>query len=429
MEVRVENAGTNTVKLEIKVPAQEFNKGIDKAYRKDANKFNVPGFRKGKAPKEIIEKIYGEEVFYEDAVNFVIDETYPKAIEENNLEPVDRPEVDIVDIGHGKDLVYTASVTVKPQVELGEYKGLEVSKVEYPVADEDVEKQLGQMREKNARIIAKEDGTVEKGDTAVIDFEGFVDGIPFEGGKGTNYQLEIGSGTFIEGFEDQLIGKKTGEETDVSVTFPEDYKASALAGKPAIFKVTVNEIKYKELLPLDDEFAKDVSEFETMDELKVDIRKKLQESNDSRAKKQIEDSIVKKAVDNANVEIPEVMVDREVDYTMEDIRYRLSYQGMTLEQYAEFLNTSIEKMKEDYRDMAYNKVKTQLVLESIGKVEGVSASDEEIDAEIEKTAKQYNQDMKKFMDSIKERERNLIKNDIITNKTVDLLVANSKITA
>lgn len=429
MDVRVEKVDVNEVKLEITVPAKEFDKGIEKAYRKNVGKFNVPGFRKGKAPKAIIEQMYGIEVFYEDAVNFVIDETYPKAVEESNITPVDRPEVDITDLGHGKDLVYTAKVTVKPEVEIGEYKGIEAEKQEYPVIDEDVDKQLEQLRQKNARIITKEEGVVETGNTAVIDFEGFVDGVPFEGGKGTNYSLEIGSGTFIEGFEEQLVGKGTGEEVDVNVTFPGDYKAEQLAGKPAVFKVKINEIKYKELLALDDEFAKDVSEFETLDELKADIRKKIQESNELKAKRQFEDSVVKKVVDNAKVEIPGVMVDRELNYMMDDLRYRLSYQGLTLEQYAEFLNSSIEKMKEDNRDAALNKVKTQLVLEEIGKKESIDANDEEIEAEVEKAAKQYNQDLEKFKKSIGERERNIIKGDIITNKTIDFLIVNSKTTA
>lgn len=429
MDTRIEKVSANTIRLEITVTAEDFKKGIEKAYRKNAEKFNIPGFRKGKAPQAMIEKMYGEEVFYEDAVNIIIDETYPKAIEENSIEPVDRPEVDISDIGRDKNLVYTATVTVKPEVELGEYKGIEVEKIEYPVTDDDVEKQITSAREKNARIIVKEDGVIEKGDIAVIDFEGFVDDVPFEGGKDSNYQLEIGSGTFIEGFEDQLIGKKAGDETEVKVTFPEDYKAENLAGKPAIFKVKVNEIKNKELVPLDDEFAKDVSEFETLEEYRNDIRKKLQENNEHRAKHELEDAIVKKAVDNSKVEIPDVMIDREVDYMIEDIRYRLNYQGLTLEQYAQFLNTSIDDMKKEYRDTAYNRVKTHMVLEKIGKTEALDASDEEIDAEIEKTAKQYNQDFEKLKNSMRERERNIIKGDIINNKTVDFLVQNSRTTA
>ena len=426
MDVRLEKTNVNEVKLEVTVPVQEFKKAIEKAYRKNVGKFNIPGFRKGKSPKVIIEKMYGEEVFYEDAVNFIIDETYPKAIEDNNIQAVDRPVLDVAQIGSDKDLVFTAKVTVKPEVELGEYKGVEVLKVEFPVNDEEIEKQLHQMAEKNARILTKEDGVIEKGDTAVIDFEGFVDGIPFDGGKDTNHSLEIGSNSFIEGFEEQLIGKGAGEEVEVNVTFPKEYRAANLAGKAATFKVKVNEIKYKELLPIDDEFAKDVSEFETLDELKADLRKKAQEESELKVKRQFEDSVVKKVADNAKVEIPEAMVKREIDYMLEDIRYRLSYQGVTLEQYVGFINTTVDKMKEEYKDIAFNKVKTGLVLEQIGKDEEITASEDEVNEEIEKTAKQYGDEADKFKKSIKDKERNLIKNDIINNKTVDFLVQNVK---
>jgi len=429
MLVKMEKIQTNTVKLEITVPYAEFKKNIEKSYKKNVGKFNVPGFRKGKVPKELIEKIYGEEVLYDDAVNFAIEDTYPKAIDDNDLYPVDRPEVDIVEIGRNKDFVYSATVTVKPEVELGEYKGIEVKKVEFPVSDEDVDKQLDLLRQKNARILTKEEGVVEKGDTAVIDFEGFIEDVPFEGGKGTNYQLEIGSGSFIEGFEEQLIGKKAGEEVDVHVTFPEDYRAKDLAGKPAVFKVKINEIKYKELLPLDDEFAKDVSEFETLEELKADLRRKLQESNEARAKRLFEDSVITKVVENAKVEIPEVMINREVDYMIEDLSYRLKYQGVSLEQYAEIVNTTVDKIKEDYKKSATDKVKTSLVIEKIGKVENIEATEEEIAEEIEKMAKMYNQDPEKFKSSIGEREMNIIKGDIISSKTIEFLVQNAVVTA
>lgn len=429
MDVKIEKANVNEVKIEVKVPAGDFEKGVEKAYRKSVAKFNIPGFRKGKAPRAIIEQMYGEGVFYEDAVNFIIDETYPKAVEENNIEPVDSPEIEVTEVGKGKDLIYTAKVTVKPEAEIGQYKGVEVKKEEFPVTDENVDAQLQQMRERNARIITKEDGAIEKGDIAIIDFEGFMDGTPFEGGKGTDYQLEIGSGSFIEGFEEQLIGKKAGEETEVNVTFPEDYRTKSVAGKPALFKVKINEVKYKELLPLDDEFAKDVSEFDTLDEMKADLRKKMQESNDLRAKRQFEDDVVKAVVGNAKVEIPEVMVEREIDYIMEDLNYRLSYQGLNLEQYAKLINTTVEKMREEYKPIAHDKVKTQLVLQKIGSMENITASEDEIAAEIDKVAAQYSKDADKFKASIKERERNIIKNDIITNKTIDFLVKNAKITA
>lgn len=429
MNINTEKIEVNTLKVEVSVPVQEFIKNIDKAYLKNVQKFNVPGFRKGKAPRAIIESKYGKEVFYEDAAYLVVDEMWPKVISEKNIEAVDRPELVNLDYGIDKDLAFTVNVTIKPEVELGEYKGIEAKKPEYTVSDDDVDKQLQSLRERNARILKKEDGTIEKGDTAVIDFEGFIDGIAFEGGKDTNYSLEIGSGSFIPGFEDQLIGKKAGEEPEVKVTFPADYHAADLAGKEVVFKVKINEVKYKELLPLDDEFAKDVSEFETLEELKSDTRKKLQEKNDERAKREFEDAVVQKVVDNAKVEIPKVMVDREIDYMMEDLNYRLRYQGLSLEQYAKYINTTVEKMKEDYRNAAQNQVKTTLVLEKIGKAESVSATDEEVEQDIEKMAKQYNQEVEKIKKTLKDSDMGSIKNDIVTRKIVDLLVGNAVVAA
>jgi trigger factor len=429
MDVKLEKIDVNAVKLQITVPSEDFEKQINKAYHKNVGKFNIPGFRKGKAPKLVIERMYGEGVFYEDAVNYIIDDTYPKAVEETKIKPVDRPEIDVVDIGKGKDLVYSAKVTVKPEVELGEYKGVEAKAPKYTAKDEDVDKQLQQMREKNARIITKEDGVVEKGNIVVIDFEGFIDGVPFEGGKAENYQLEIGSGTFIDGFEDALVGKKAGDELDVNVKFPENYGAEKLAGKPAVFKVKINEVKYKELSALDDEFAKDVSEFETLEELKADIQKKLQDADDERAKREFEDAVIKKVTDAAKVDIPDVMVDREVEYMMEDLNLKFRYQGINLEQYAKATNTTVDKMKEKYRDVAYDKVKTRLVLEKIGEVESIEASKEDVDAQIEKMSKRYGKDAEKFKASIGERERELIKEDIITNKAIDLVVESAKKTA
>ncbi|KPU46038.1 trigger factor [Oxobacter pfennigii] len=425
MSVNMQKLENNTATLEITVPSEDFKKYVDKSYRKNVQKFNVPGFRKGKVPKEIIEKMYGEEVFYEDAMELAVEESYPVAIDDSKIEPVDRPQVDVKEIGKGKDFVYTATVTVKPEVELGQYKGVEVAKVEYPVTDEDIDKQIDAMRQKNARIITKEDGVAENGDTAVIDFEGFVDDVAFEGGKGENYSLEIGSGTFIPGFEEQLIGKKTGEEVEVNVSFPEDYRAENLAGKPSVFKVKINEIKYKELLPVDDEFAKDVSEFETLDELKADIRKKLQETNDAKAKRDFEDAVIKKVVENAKADIPEVMVTKEIDYMIEELSYRLRYQGITLEQYAMYLNTTEEQIREEYRETCFNKVKTALVIEKISKIENFDVTEEEIQAELEKMAAQYGQQADKFKATIKERERNIIKSDVAANKTVDFLIQNA----
>lgn len=425
MNINTEKIETNTLKVEVSVPVQEFVKNIDRAYLKNVQKFNVSGFRKGKAPRAIIENRYGKDIFYEDAAYLVVDETWPKVISEKNIEAVDRPELVKLDYGIDKDLAFTINVTVKPEVELGQYKGIEAKKSEYIVTDEDVDKQLNLMRERNARIIKKEDGIIEKGNMAIIDYEGFIDGAAFEGGKDSNYSLEIGSGSFIPGFEEQLIGKNAGEETEVKVTFPSDYHAKDLAGKEAVFKVKINEVKYKELPPLDDEFAKDVSEFGTLEEFKSDTKKKLQLRNDEKSKREFEDSVLKKVVDNAKVTIPKVMVDREIDYMMEDLNYRLKYQGIDLEQYAKYTNTSIEKLKEENRDAAENQVKTTLVLEKIGKVESVTATDDEVESEIENMAKQYNQEVDKIKKTLKEREINSLKTDIVTRKTVDLLVENA----
>jgi len=352
--------------------------------------------------------MYGEEVFYEDAINMVIDDTYPQALDDNNLKPVDKPEINFSQLEKDKDFIYTASVTVRPEATLGEYKGLEVEKKEYTVNDEDIQKQLDAMQEKNARIITKEEGTIEKGDTAIIDFEGFVDGAAFEGGKGENYSLEIGSGSFIDGFEEQLIGKKSGEETEVNVKFPDEYGAKELAGKDAMFKVKINEIKAKELVPLDDEFAKDVSEFETLDELKEDLKKKTEENNTLRAKNEFEESVINKAVENAEVDIPDVMVDRQINYMLDDINYKLQYQGLTLDQYAGFMNTTVDKMKEDYRDAAYKRVKTELVLAKVAEVESIEASEEDVDKELENIAKQYNQDIAKIKEITSDIEKRLV---------------------
>jgi trigger factor len=423
MSVKMEKIENNTAKLEISVPAADFKKAVDKSYHKNVQKFNIPGFRKGKAPKVIIEQMYGEEVFYEDAINMVIDDTYPQALDDNNLKPVDKPEINFSQLEKDKDFIYTASVTVRPEATLGEYKGLEVEKKEYTVNDEDIQKQLDAMQEKNARIITKEEGTIEKGDTAIIDFEGFVDGAAFEGGKGENYSLEIGSGSFIDGFEEQLIGKKSGEETEVNVKFPDEYGAKELAGKDAMFKVKINEIKAKELVPLDDEFAKDVSEFETLDELKEDLKKKTEENNTLRAKNEFEESVINKAVENAEVDIPDVMVDRQINYMLDDINYKLQYQGLTLDQYAGFMNTTVDKMKEDYRDAAYKRVKTELVLAKVAEVESIEASEEDVDKELENIAKQYNQDIAKIKETIK--DTSFIKDGIITRKAAEYLVDNA----
>lgn len=427
MNTKVEKIENNVVKLEVTVSAEKFNDAVKKAYKKNANKFNVPGFRKGKTPLSVVEKYYGDSVFFEDAINIVCDDTYPNAVEENKISPVDYPEIDVVQIGKDVDFIYTAKVVVKPEVKLGDYKGIEVKKVEYPVTDEDVEEQLNVMREKNARIINKEDGKVEDGDIAVIDFEGFVDGVAFEGGKGENYELTIGSGSFIPGFEDQVKGASINETVDVNVTFPEDYREESLKGKPALFKVKINEIKYKELPELDDEFAKDVSEFATLDELKDDLKKKQAETNALREKKDFEDEAVKAVVNNATIDLPHVMIDREIDYMIKDLDYRLRYQGLELEQYVQLMGITVDALKEDFHEVAEAKVRTNLVLEAIAKAENIFATDEEVDAKAEEIAKQYGaKDAEKLKASIMASEKAIIEEEIVNNKVVDFLVKESK---
>jgi len=425
MSSKLEKLEKNVATLEITVSAEKLEEGIAKAYIKNVKKFNIPGFRKGKAPRKLIEKYYGEGVFYEDAINEVCPEAYNEAIKEHDLHPVDRPSIEIIDIESGKGIVFKAEVTVKPEVQLGEYKGIEVEKKEYNVTDEDVARELEILRNKNARIIDVTDRPVKMGDITTIDFKGFVNGEQFEGGTAENYKLEIGSGQFIPGFEEQLVGATIGNEVDVNVTFPEDYRAEELAGKPALFKVTVKEIKEKELLPLDDEFAKDVSEFETLDELKEDIKKRKTEEAERMAKHEYENNVIKKVVENAQVDIPEVMIDNQVESMINDFDYQLRYQGLDLESYMKYMNISYEQIKESYRETAKDRVKTQLVLEAITKAENIEVTEEELQEEIEKTAKQYNQDVEKFKKSLRERDIEYIKEGLEVQKTIDFLVSNS----
>lgn len=382
MVVKVEKKDKNIVELEIEVEAAKFEEAVQKSYEKNCKKFAVPGFRKGKAPRNIIERYYGKEVFYEDAINIVCADAYDKAIEENDIYPVDRPSISIKKMGEGENLVFTASVTVKPEVELGEYKGIEVDKVEVNITDEDVEKELKAVAEKNARIMSVEDRGIQKGDIADIDFEGFIDGEPFEGGKASGYTLEIGSGTFIDGFEDQLIGGRPGDDIEVNVTFPEDYGKKELAGKPALFKVIVNDVKVKELPVIDDEFAKDVSEFDTLEEYKESIRKKLTEAAEHKAKHELEDKVVAKVVENAQVDIPQVMIERQIDSIVRDYNMRLSYQGLDLEKYLMIMGTDYETFRSQLKDRAHDDIKRQLVLEKVSKVEDIQVSDEEFNEEL-----------------------------------------------
>lgn len=427
MLVKVENVEKNVIQLEIEVASAKFEEGLQKAFVKNAGRFNIPGFRKGKAPRYIVEKFYGEQVLYEDAINVVCPDAYDNAVDENDLHPVDKPEIDIKQIGKGQNLIFTAKVTVKPEVQLGQYKDVEVNKADATVTDDDVEKELVKVADKNARLITIEDRPIQSGDTAIIDFDGFVDGTPFEGGKGEDYSLVIGSGTFIPGFEEQLIGKETGADTEVNVTFPEDYGKPELAGKPVLFKVKIKEIKLKELPVLDDEFAKDVSEFDTLEEYKSDLRKKLVERAEHKAEHENEDNVVEKVVENAEVDIPQIMIEKRIDDLVHDFSMRLRYQGLELNKYLEYIGMDAAAFREQFSKRAQGEVKTQLVLENVGKVENIEVSAEEMDEEIRKLAENYKQSEEEFKKQLKLDDIEYIKGNLIMRKTVDFLVGNARL--
>ena len=428
MNSKLEKIEENTATLEIEVSEEQFEKGVQKAYKKNVGRFNIPGFRKGKAPRAIIERHYGEAIFYEDAINEVCPDAYQQAVEQHDLQPVDRPELDIVQIEKGKPFIFKAMVTVKPDVTLGDYKGIQVEKKEYPVTDEDVEKELDNMRESGARMVTVEDRAAKKDDMVIIDYKGFVDGEQFEGGSAENQSLVLGSGHFIEGFEDQLIGAKAGDSVTVKVKFPEDYQAEHLAGKDAEFQVEVREIKEKELPDLDDEFAKDVSELDTLEELKKDIREKLEEKAQQRAKNELENEVIKKAAELTEVDIPDVMIEKQIDTMIRDFEIQLMYQGLKLDDYLKHMGNSKDDLRNNLRKDAKEKVKTQLMLEKISEAEGITETEEELDHEIEKLAKQYKQeDEDKFKKSLGEDELNYIKESIIIRKTAELLVEKASI--
>ena len=427
MNCKVEKTkNANEVKVEITVEAQKFEDAIKKVYFKSAKYFNIPGFRKGKAPMQIVEKYYGKEIFYEDAFNEVAGDALEEAVKENKLEIVSRPDIEVTQIEKGIDLIFEASMQTITEAELGKYKGIEIKKIEYNVSDEDIEHELGHMQEHNSRMISIEDRPVESGDIATIDFEGFVDGKAFEGGKAEGHDLEIGSNTFIPGFEDQVIGMKIDEEKDIKVTFPEEYFSKDLAGKEAIFKVKVHEIKKKELPELDDEFAKDVSEFDTLKELKEDIKAKQQKQNDERAKYETQDAVIKAVCENVKVEIPSGMVEMEIDNMLKDIEQRLSYQGLKLEQYLQMMGKKEEDMRKEYEPQAIEGIKSRLALEAVIKAEKIEASDKEIDEKIKEMAKNYGKENdEEFMKN--ENVRNYIKQGIESEKAIDFLVENAKI--
>ena len=427
MNCKVEKTkNANEVKLEITVDSEKFNDAIKKVYFKSAKYFNIPGFRKGKAPMNIVEKYYGKEIFYEDAFNEVAGEALDEAVKENNLQVVSRPDIDVTQIEKGKDLIFTAVMQTKPEAELGKYKGVEIKKIEYKVTDDDINHELSHMQEHNARIVTVEDRSVEKGDITVIDFEGFADGKAFDGGKAEGHELEIGSNTFIPGFEDQIIGMKIDEEKDINVKFPEEYFSKDLAGKDATFKVKLHEIKKKELPKLDDEFAKDVSEFDTLKELKEDIKKKQQKQNDDKAKYETQDAVIKAVCENVKVDIPSGMVETEVENMLKDIEQRLSYQGLKLEQYLQMMGKTQEEMKKEYEPQAIESIKSRLMLEAVIKAEKIEATDEEIDEKLKEMAKNYGKENdEEFLKN--ENVRNYIKEGLTSEKALEFLVKNAKI--
>jgi len=428
MNVNVEKLENSQVKLTITVDAEKFDEGMNKAFFKNAKYFSVPGFRKGKAPRNRVEKYYGEQVLYEDAFNEVAPEVYDLAITENNIEAVARPEIDIKQIGNGKELIFEAIVTVKPEVELGEYKGITLEKKEYPVTDEDVDNAMKAMAEKNVRVITcDDDKIIENGDTAVIDFEGFVDGKAFDGGKGENYSLEIGSNTFIPGFEDQLIGLKKGEETEVNVTFPENYFSKELAGMPAIFKVKINEIKTKEYPEMDDEFAKDVSEFDTLKELKEDTREHLEEENAKKAKYETEEAAINAVIENTKIDIPRAMLDSEIDGYVQDMDNNLKRQGLSLDQYMKMLNMDMETVRGQYEDRAEHNILSRLVLEAIFKKENIAITDEDITNKLKDVAKEYGRDAEEFASKANDQVKEFAKEELKYDLAVKFIVDNAKI--
>ena len=425
MNCKVEKTkNANEIKLEITVEAEKFENAMKKVYFQNAKYFNIPGFRKGKAPMNIVEKYYGAQIFYEDAFNEVATEAYEEALKENKIEAVSRPEVDIPQMEKGKDLIFTAIVQTKPEVKLGKYKGIEIDKIEYKVDKKDIEHELGHMQEHNSRLITVDDRPLENGDTATIDFEGFVDGVAFDGGKAEGHELEIGSGAFIPGFEEQLVGMEIDGEKEIKVTFPKEYFSKDLAGKDATFKVKLHEIKKKELPELDDEFAKDVSEFDTLDELKKSIKEKLTKNNEQRAKYETEDAAIKAVCEESELDVPSGMIELEIDNMLKDFEQRLAYQGLNLEQYLKMLGKTEEEIRKEYEPQAIEAIKSRLVLEAVIKAEKIEASEEEVKAKMEEMAKSYGKDVEEL--SKNENLKNYLEDGIKSEKALEFIVANAK---
>ncbi|MCT4633271.1 MAG: trigger factor [Firmicutes bacterium] len=417
----------NKVSLKVTIPAEELTGAMKKAYAKNKGRFNIPGFRKGKVPMHMVEKMYGASVFYDDALNILLPEFYGKAIDELAIEPVDRPEIDIEQMEKGKEVIFTADVFVKPEVKLGQYKGLEVEKTIVEVTDEAVDAELEKNREMNARLINVEDRAIETGDTAYIDYMGFDGELQFEGGTAENFPLVIGSNQFIPGFEDQLIGKNAEEEFEVNVSFPEDYHATDLAGKPVVFKVKVNSVKRKELPELDDEFAKDTSEFETLAELKEDTKKKLVEENEKSAEAEVKNLVIEKVVEGIEVDLPEAMIESEIDNMVKDFDFQLRYQGLDIQKYFEYTNSKEEDLREQMKEEAEKRVKVQVAIEAIAKEESVTVTDEDLEEEIEKISKLQNTTVEEVKKLLKEENYEYIKENLVTQKTMDFLVENAKV--
>lgn len=425
MSAKWEKLEGNEGVLTVEVDVDTFNNALDEAFKKVVKKVNVPGFRKGKMPRPMFEKRFGVESLYQDALDILLPESYAKAVEEAGIEPVDRPEIDIETIEQGQPVVFTAKVTVKPEVKLGEYKGLEVERLEATVTDEEVEAELKSLQERQAELVVKEEGTVENGDTVVMDFEGFVNNEAFEGGKAENYSLEIGSGSFIPGFEEQLVGLESGAEKDVEVTFPEEYHAEDLAGKPAVFKVKIHEIKGKELPELDDEFAKDVDEeVETLDALKAKTKERLETAKKQDAENHLKDTLIEKATENAEVDVPEAMVNTELDRMLQEFEQRLQMQGMNLELYFQFSGQDEEALRGQMKEDAAKRVKMNLTLEAIVKAENIEVTEEEVNSELENMATMYNMTVDQIKQALGNAEG--LKEDLKIRKAIDFLVENSK---
>jgi trigger factor len=428
MAVEIQKKENSVVVLTIDVDPATFAKSMQRSFNKNARRFSIPGFRAGKAPYNVVLKYYGEGVLYDDAVDACINEEYPKVVVAHGLQPVARPEIDILEIGSAKGLKFTATITVKPDVTLGQYLGVSAEKPEYPVTEEDVDRDLERVRERNARMVPVEDRPIADGDTVTLDYEGTVDGVPFEGGKGENHDLKIGSNSFIPGFEAQLAGHVAGESFDVDVTFPEDYHNESLRGQKAVFAVKIHAVKLRELPVLDDEFAKDVSETDTLVAYRESLRAKLVEDAEHRAEHAFEENVLKAVVENASVEIPQPMIDREVDHMVEDYTQRMRYQGLELDQYLQYLGQTMEEFRKGFADMAASRVKTQLVVETVAKAEQVSASDEEVEEEVSRMATMYGMKPEELKNRITQGEDGFLRENVVSRKTIDLLTAAAKAT-